>query len=193
MAYLLFAACRRARHVRRSVAPQNKSPTNATKGTLSLQKQHPQVSIPNATMQFPILSCAVIISLACLSSATALTYKLSPNEKACFFSNVEQKGAKIAFYFAVSIYSLCILKKSAYIRFEQVQSGGSFDVDYEVVGPNEKVISDGQKERQGDFVFTAGETGEYRFCFNNEMSTFADKFVDFEIAVSLKPVQVSPS
>src|SRR5205085_6476643 len=25
--------------------------------------------------------------------------------------------------------------------------------------------------------------GEYRFCFNNEMSTFAEKFVDFEIAV----------
>lgn len=44
---------------------------------------------------------------------------------------------------------------------------------------------DGTKERQGDFVFTASETGEYRFCFNNEMSTFAEKFVDFEIAVSL--------
>lgn len=43
---------------------------------------------------------------------------------------------------------------------------------------------DGQKERQGDFVFTASDTGEYRFCFNNEMSTFAEKFVDFEIAVS---------
>ena len=42
---------------------------------------------------------------------------------------------------------------------------------------------DGEKERQGDFVFTALETGEYRFCFNNQMSTFAEKFVDFEIAV----------
>lgn len=66
----------------------------------------------------------------------------------------------------------------------QVQAGGSFDVDYEVVGPNEKIIMDGQKERQGDFVFTATEAGEYRFCFNNEMSTFAEKFVDFEITVS---------
>ena len=44
---------------------------------------------------------------------------------------------------------------------------------------------DGQKERQGDFVFTAMETGEYRFCFDNQMSTFAEKFVDFEIAVCL--------
>lgn len=42
---------------------------------------------------------------------------------------------------------------------------------------------EGQKERQGDFVFTAQTPGEYRFCFNNEMSTFADKMVDFEIAV----------
>jgi hypothetical protein len=65
----------------------------------------------------------------------------------------------------------------------QVQSGGSFDIDYTVVGPNERVIMQGEKERQGDFVFTANDMGEYRFCFNNEMSTFADKLVDFEIAV----------
>lgn len=44
---------------------------------------------------------------------------------------------------------------------------------------------DGQKERQGDFVFTATETGEYSFCFSNQMSTFAEKFVDFEIAVRI--------
>ena len=39
------------------------------------------------------------------------------------------------------------------------------------------------KERQGDFVFTATDSGEYRVCFNNDMSTFAEKMVDFEIAV----------
>lgn len=103
--------------------------------------------------------------------ATALTYRLDAHEKACFFANVDHKGTKVAFYFAV-------------------QSGGSFDIDYSVVGPGpnggpEKVILDGTKERQGDFVFTANEVGEYRFCFNNEMSTFAEKLVDFEIAVCL--------
>jgi hypothetical protein len=41
----------------------------------------------------------------------------------------------------------------------------------------------GEKERQGDFVFTGNTIGDYTFCFNNEMSTFAEKFVDFEIAV----------
>ena len=42
---------------------------------------------------------------------------------------------------------------------------------------------DGEKERQGDFVFSANVVGDYSFCFNNEMSTFAEKYVDFEIAV----------
>jgi hypothetical protein len=51
------------------------------------------------------------------------------------------------------------------------------------MGPSSKTIMEGSKERQGDFVFTANDEGEYRFCFNNEMSTFADKLVDFEIAV----------
>jgi hypothetical protein len=45
------------------------------------------------------------------------------------------------------------------------------------------LILQGEKERQGDFVFTAQHTGEYSFCFNNAMSTFAEKYVDFEIAV----------
>ncbi|KAI9659774.1 MAG: mRNA splicing protein [Trizodia sp. TS-e1964] len=97
-------------------------------------------------------------------SATALTYKLTPNEKACFYTNADNIGSKIAFYFAV-------------------QAGGSFDVDYVVSGPHEKIIMQGLRERQGDFVFSATEVGEYRFCFNNEMSTFAEKMVDFEISV----------
>ena len=43
---------------------------------------------------------------------------------------------------------------------------------------------EGEKERQGDFVFTATDPGEYRFCFDNTVSTFSDKLVDFEITVS---------
>ncbi|KAL2062650.1 hypothetical protein VTL71DRAFT_5722 [Oculimacula yallundae] len=121
-------------------------------------------SPPQHAMKFSILASGLLACLSPLVSATALTYKLGANEKACFFSNIEAKGAKIAFYFAV-------------------QAGGAFDVDYEVTGPFHNIIMDGQKERQGDFVFTATEVGEYSFCFNNQMSTFAEKFVDFEIAV----------
>jgi emp24/gp25L/p24 family/GOLD len=64
-----------------------------------------------------------------------------------------------------------------------VQAGGSFDIDYTVKDQNEKIILDGERERQGDFVFTAQSAGEYSFCFSNDMSTFAEKLVDFEITV----------
>lgn len=45
------------------------------------------------------------------------------------------------------------------------------------------MIMEGEKEKQGDFVFTATVMGEYRFCFDNTVSTFSDKIVDFEISV----------
>ncbi|KAK3325271.1 emp24/gp25L/p24 family/GOLD-domain-containing protein [Apodospora peruviana] len=115
-------------------------------------------------MKLPLILCGLLAWLVGHVSATALTYKIQANEQACFYAATTRPQEKIAFYFAV-------------------QSGGSFDIDYEVTGPGGKIILDGQKERQGDFVFTAQEAGEYKFCFNNEMSTYTDKFVDFEIAV----------
>jgi hypothetical protein len=134
-------------------------------------------STPTFTMRSLATIASLLLAYCTAVYATALTYRLDAHEKACFFANVDHKGTKVAFYFAV-------------------QSGGSFDIDYSVVGPgsnggNEKVILDGTKERQGDFVFTANEVGEYRFCFNNEMSTFAEKLVDFEIAVSTFPTPAS--
>jgi len=116
-------------------------------------------------MRLLAVVAAAALSLSSTVAATALTYKLGPNEHTCFFTSVEKKNAKVAFYFAV-------------------QSGGAFDVDYKVTGPeNGKIILEGEKERQGDFVFTAKIPGEYKFCFSNDMSTFAEKMVDFEIAV----------
>ncbi|POR36735.1 Putative membrane protein C17A5.08 [Tolypocladium paradoxum] len=115
-------------------------------------------------MRLPTIAAGVIACMVTDVAATALTYKLTANEKACFYTDTKKDNEKISFYFAV-------------------QSGGSFDVDYLVEGPGHKVILQGEKERQGDFVFTAQQAGEYSFCFDNEMSTFSDKFVDFEIHV----------
>lgn len=74
-----------------------------------------------------------------------------------------------------------------------VQSGGSFDVDFEIKDPNDKVILDGQRERQGDYVFTANTVGEYSFCFENDMSTLTDKLVDFDIMVENEPRREAPA
>jgi hypothetical protein len=49
---------------------------------------------------------ALVSLLACLVSttiATALTYRLEAHEKACYFAQVEHKGTKLAFYFAVCL------------------------------------------------------------------------------------------
>lgn len=39
-------------------------------------------------------------------NATALTYKIDANEKACFYTWIDKVGEKMAFYFAVSLISL---------------------------------------------------------------------------------------
>jgi hypothetical protein len=52
---------------------------------------------------------------------------------------------------------------------------------------------EGEKEKQGDFVFTANDIGEYKFCFDNDMSTYSEKFVDFEITVSGNPSRPLPA
>lgn len=56
-------------------------------------------------MKLTTISASLLAIASPLVSATALTYKLGANEKACFYSNVEHKAAKVAFYFAVSIHS----------------------------------------------------------------------------------------
>ncbi|TPX72972.1 hypothetical protein SpCBS45565_g00085 [Spizellomyces sp. 'palustris'] len=106
-------------------------------------------------------------------SATTLTYKMDPHERACFYTSAKSAGEKIAFYFAV-------------------QSGGSFDIDYEVVGPNGVQILQGQKERQGDFVFSASGPGEHSFCFSNSMSTFTEKVIDFDVTAEHESHLTSP-
>ena len=52
-------------------------------------------------MKPSLLWTCLLALFTSLVSSTALTYKLAAHEKACFFTGVEQKGAKIAFYFAV--------------------------------------------------------------------------------------------
>lgn len=62
-----------------------------------------------------LVSAAMLFSTTALlglltsyASATALTYKFNPNEHECFYAQVDEANAKVAFYFAV-------------------QSGGDFD------------------------------------------------------------------
>lgn len=48
-----------------------------------------------------LLLAGLVACLVSDAAATALTYKLSANEKACFFARTKKENEKIAFYFAV--------------------------------------------------------------------------------------------
>ncbi len=50
-----------------------------------------------------LFAYGLLAYLCTLVSSTALTYKLAPNEKACFYAWVDQPGSKMAFYFAVRV------------------------------------------------------------------------------------------
>ncbi|KAI8384530.1 emp24/gp25L/p24 family/GOLD-domain-containing protein [Radiomyces spectabilis] len=113
------------------------------------------------------LALCILLGFAFLlpgTNATALTYNVAANEEACFYAWADAPGKKVGFYFAV-------------------QAGGAFDIDYKVTDPRGKVVLSNQRERQGDYVFTANFVGEYSFCFSNDMSTVTEKLVDFEITV----------
>ena len=52
-------------------------------------------------MKLPFVLCSLLAGLVAQVSATALTYKLGANEKACFYTATKNPAEKIAFYFAV--------------------------------------------------------------------------------------------
>jgi hypothetical protein len=59
------------------------------------------ITAEQSNMRTTILSVGLLAWLVSVVSATALTYKMTANEKACFYANAPKEGVKIAFYFAV--------------------------------------------------------------------------------------------
>lgn len=102
--------------------------------------------------------------LAAYAQATALTFALQPNEKQCFYVFNNKPNSNIGYYFAV-------------------QAGGSFDINYYVKSPNGNIVVQADKLTHADYILNADQVGEYEFCLSNEMSTFAEKIVDFEVKV----------
>ena len=66
----------------------------------------------------------------------------------------------------------------------QVISGGELDVSFWVSSPSNKVILTDIKKQGGQYHFRTEENGEYRFCFDNSFSRFANKQVFFYVATN---------
>jgi len=137
-------------------------------------------------------SLLALLGLATSVYSTSLTTLLTPNERLCFYADVDKAGEKIGVRTLPSTTFIHLTCPFPQFYFA-VQSGGSFDVDFEIKDPNDKVILDGQRERQGDYVLTANTVGEYSFCFENDMSTLTDKLVDIDIMVENEPRREAPA
>lgn len=82
---------------------EKKSPSSTTRTTREIRLETVAPRRHSAKMRPSQLAAGLFACAATGASATALTYKLTPNEQACFFAKNERQGAKIAFYFAVRI------------------------------------------------------------------------------------------
>lgn len=113
---------------------------------------------------YGLLASTFFALVACLFiyvpkvEGAALSTVVPAREKACFYAWVDQPYEKVGFYFAV-------------------QEGGNFDIDYVVHSPSDRVVLEGDKSSQEDFVFTANEFGQYSFCFESHISSHDRKLV----------------
>lgn len=174
--------------------PARARPTAAERRPDPRRPPHRRRTAPALTIWLAVLCFAAILALLPASAeASALTTTIAANEKLCFYAAVDkplekvrpqgphtpvtsadEMGPQVGFYFAV-------------------QSGGSFDIDWVVTDPIDTIIIEGERDHQGDYIFTATQVGEYSFCFNNGMSSFSEKLIDFDIMVESEPRPSAPA
>lgn len=108
----------------------------------------------------------VVSSMASVAMAAAipLTVKIPANGMECFYGQVHTIGSKIGFTYSV-------------------QAGGSFDIDLAIRSPDQNILYQQSKESQGEYAFAASQTGDYEFCFSNDMSTFSEKSIEFDLNI----------
>lgn len=114
-----------------------------------------------------IISCLFLI----ISSVSVKAYFITVDAHAeeCFFDKVEV-GTKMGLTF-------------------EIADGGFLDIDVKIVGPDGKIIYQGEQERSGKFTFAAHTPGMYTYCFSNEKSTMTPKVVMFNMDIAENPKQ----
>jgi protein ERP2 len=116
------------------------------------------------------------------------------------FSVVVEAGSRECFYQN--------LKEGLEIYFDyQVIQGGELDITFWLNSPSNRILITDLKKDLGQHKFKTEENGEFRFCFDNSFSRFAQKqvffymyspdhFIDPDFPLSdleLKATQVDPS
>ncbi|XP_019873424.1 transmembrane emp24 domain-containing protein 7 [Aethina tumida] len=113
-------------------------------------------------LNIPLLALLLVFILD-LVKATELTFELPDSAKECFYEEIQKNT-------------------TATLEF-QVVTGGQYDVDVLLEGPQKQKLYSEIKRQFDSHTFTAPTTGIYVVCFSNEFSTISHKLVymNFEV------------
>eukprot|EP00727_Mastigamoeba_balamuthi_P006834 m51a1_g2771 putative C-tail anchored protein, emp24/gp25L/p24 family/GOLD (204) ;mRNA; r:1020916-1021880 len=116
------------------------------------------------------------LSALCAVSLAALTFQIEPRSEECFHFDVPG---------AVPV------GESAQVRW-QVTRGGLLDVGVRLAAPdNSELLNKMHFEANGDskgyFDFVPNLQGTYSLCFDNKMSRFTAKVIQFSVVAGVDP------
>lgn len=131
-----------------------------------------------------------LVFLSIISSSFAYIITVDSHAEECFFDSA-QAGSKLGKYFKEKFSPkknkiFIIHLNISGLMFETIE-GGFLDIDVRIVGPDGKIIYQGDRETNGKYTFAAYETGVYTYCFSNQMSTVTPKVVMFTMEISEAP------
>ncbi|XP_033227484.1 transmembrane emp24 domain-containing protein 2 [Belonocnema kinseyi] len=107
--------------------------------------------------------------IAWCNYANAYFITVDAHAEECFFDKVEY-GVKMGLTF-------------------EIAEGGFLDIDVKIVGPDGKVVHEGEQESSGKYTFQAHTPGVYTYCFSNLKSTMTPKVVMFDMEIGDPPKQ----
>lgn len=117
----------------------------------------------------------VLFICMCVYFRVCVSYSITVDAHAeeCFFDKVEA-GTKMGLMF-------------------EIAEGGFLDIDVKIIGPDNRIIYQGERETSGKYTFSAHTTGVYTYCFSNQMSTMTPKVVMFNMDIGEAPKDQAPA
>ncbi|EIW76157.1 COPII-coated vesicle protein [Coniophora puteana RWD-64-598 SS2] len=103
--------------------------------------------------------CFLLLAIIPLISAHMI--EVAASKKECFFEDLHENDQMTVTY--------------------QVGDGGHLDIDFTLTDPENVQLAKHDKQNTGSASFAASKDGRYEYCFSNEMSSVADKWVSFNV------------
>lgn len=143
------------------------------------------------TMNRRVLSFLVTLWSLYSVFGIELTFELYDNAKDCFYEVIEKNTSLVVEYQVIKfnvglqdIFNLLLSKKIILnYCFFKVVTGGQYDVDVVIEGPNGETLYQQYKSQYDSTRFVTQSSGVYAVCFSNEFSTFSHKIVYMDLQV----------